>query len=125
MANAEKLIEKMKKNIKAKDYLELPYHITVQRINDESGSYYYATVREFDGCMSDGETIVKPMKISSKPWKTGSKQNLKAASLFRSLLTTANLAVNLFCVFPKPFMLVLPWKLKKKVYPLINMQYTN
>ncbi|MCL2138442.1 MAG: type II toxin-antitoxin system HicB family antitoxin [Treponema sp.] len=39
-----------------KDYLNLPYHIVIQHITDESGSYYFATVREFDGCMSDGET---------------------------------------------------------------------
>ena len=42
-----------------KDYLELPYHIVIQYINDESGSYYFATVREFDGCMSDGETYTE------------------------------------------------------------------
>jgi predicted RNase H-like HicB family nuclease len=39
-----------------KDYLDLPYHIVIQRLNDESGSYYFATVREFDGCMSHGNT---------------------------------------------------------------------
>jgi predicted RNase H-like HicB family nuclease len=39
-----------------KEYLELPYHIVIQHLNDESGSYYFATVQEFDGCMSDGDT---------------------------------------------------------------------
>ena len=39
-----------------KEYLNLPYHIVIQHINDESGSYYFATVKEFDGCMSDGQT---------------------------------------------------------------------
>ncbi|GHU75388.1 pilus biosynthesis protein HicB [Spirochaetia bacterium] len=39
-----------------KDYLDLPYHIVIQHLNDESGSYYFATVREFDGCMSHGDT---------------------------------------------------------------------
>jgi len=38
-----------------KEYLELPYHIIIQHINDESGSYYFATVREFDVCMSHGD----------------------------------------------------------------------
>ena len=39
-----------------KKYLARPYHIVIQHITDESGSYYFATVREFDGCMSHGNT---------------------------------------------------------------------
>jgi len=39
-----------------KDYLKRPYHIVIQHINDESGTYYYATVKEFEGCMSHGDT---------------------------------------------------------------------
>ncbi|GHV84707.1 pilus biosynthesis protein HicB [Spirochaetia bacterium] len=39
-----------------KNYMDLPYHIVIQHLNDESGSYYFATVREFDGCMSHGGT---------------------------------------------------------------------
>jgi predicted RNase H-like HicB family nuclease len=42
--------------MKKSDYLELPYHIVIQHITDESGSYYLATVQEFDGCMSHGDT---------------------------------------------------------------------
>jgi predicted RNase H-like HicB family nuclease len=42
-----------------KDYLELPYHIVIQHLNDESGAYYFATVREFDGCMSHGATYAE------------------------------------------------------------------
>ena len=42
-----------------KDYLKLPYHIVIQHITDESGSFYFATVRELDGCMSDGETYAE------------------------------------------------------------------
>jgi predicted RNase H-like HicB family nuclease len=42
-----------------KDYLELPYHIVIQHLNDESGAYYFATVREFDGCMSHGDTYAE------------------------------------------------------------------
>ena len=38
------------------EYLARPYHIIIQHITDESGSYYFATVREFDGCMSHGDT---------------------------------------------------------------------
>jgi len=40
----------------AKEYLNLPYHIVIRHITDESGSYYFATVLELDGCMSDGVT---------------------------------------------------------------------
>ena len=39
-----------------KGYMDLPYQIVIQRITDESGSYYFAKVKEFDGCMSHGET---------------------------------------------------------------------
>ncbi|GHV85355.1 pilus biosynthesis protein HicB [Spirochaetia bacterium] len=47
MASVEKMT--------VKEYLDLPYHIVIQHLNDESGSYYFATVREFDGCMSHGD----------------------------------------------------------------------
>ena len=40
-------------------YLERPYHIVIQHITDESGAYYFATVREFDGCMSHGDTYAE------------------------------------------------------------------
>ena len=42
--------------MEAKEYLELPYHVVIQHLNDESGAYYFATVREFDGCMSHGNS---------------------------------------------------------------------
>lgn len=38
-------------------YMSLPYTIQIKEINDESGRYFFATVRELKGCMSDGETI--------------------------------------------------------------------
>ena len=40
-----------------KYYLELPYNIIIQPINDESGSYFFAHVLELDGCQSTGETF--------------------------------------------------------------------
>jgi predicted RNase H-like HicB family nuclease len=43
----------------AKDYLKLPYNIIVRHLDDESGSYYFATVLELDGCMSDGATYAE------------------------------------------------------------------
>jgi predicted RNase H-like HicB family nuclease len=47
----------MKKNaLKAKEYLKLPYSIIIRHITDESEDYYFATVLELDGCMSDGAT---------------------------------------------------------------------
>ena len=42
-----------------KEYMKLPYHIVIRHINDESGSYYFATVQEFDGCMSDGDSYAE------------------------------------------------------------------
>ncbi|MCL2130383.1 MAG: type II toxin-antitoxin system HicB family antitoxin [Treponema sp.] len=42
-----------------KDYLLLPYHIVIRHITDESGSYYFATVQELDGCMSHGDTYAE------------------------------------------------------------------
>lgn len=38
-------------------YMALPYTIQIRPIQDESGSYYYATVAELDGCHSHGETV--------------------------------------------------------------------
>ena len=40
-----------------KEYMELPYNIVFRHVKDDSGAYYFATVQELDGCMSDGETI--------------------------------------------------------------------
>ena len=45
--------------MKTNEYLKLPYHIVIQHITDESGSYYFAAVREFDGCMSHGDTYTE------------------------------------------------------------------
>ncbi|MDR2510298.1 MAG: type II toxin-antitoxin system HicB family antitoxin [Spirochaetaceae bacterium] len=42
-----------------KEYLELPYHIVIQHLVDESGDYYFATVQELDGCMSHGDTYTE------------------------------------------------------------------
>jgi len=44
------------------DYLKLPYKVIIQEMNDESGHYYYATVAELNGCMSDGETVEQAYK---------------------------------------------------------------
>jgi len=38
------------------DYMKLPYNIIIKHINNDSESYYFATVLELDGCMSDGAT---------------------------------------------------------------------
>ena len=38
------------------DYTKLPYNIVIKHICDESGEYYFASVLELDGCMSDGAT---------------------------------------------------------------------
>ncbi len=38
------------------EYLKLPYNVIIQRVNDESGEYYHATVLELPGCQSTGDT---------------------------------------------------------------------
>ncbi|MDR2491689.1 MAG: type II toxin-antitoxin system HicB family antitoxin [Spirochaetaceae bacterium] len=43
----------------SKEYLALPYHIIIQHLVDESGDYYFATVKELDGCMSHGDTYAE------------------------------------------------------------------
>ncbi|MCL1819595.1 MAG: type II toxin-antitoxin system HicB family antitoxin [Oscillospiraceae bacterium] len=39
------------------EYMELPYNIVIRHTKDDSGEYYFATVQELDGCMSDGATL--------------------------------------------------------------------
>ena len=39
------------------DYLKLPYTFQIQKIEDESGSYYHGRIAELDGCQSTGETF--------------------------------------------------------------------
>jgi predicted RNase H-like HicB family nuclease len=53
MPSVEKIIEKMT----VQDYMALPYNIVFRYVKDDSGEYYFATVQELDGCMSDGATI--------------------------------------------------------------------
>lgn len=48
MANQEK------KDLKY--YMDLPYTVLIQHMDDESGQYYYAKVLELDGCHSHGDT---------------------------------------------------------------------
>ena len=43
--------------LKSDDYLKLPYNYIIQKIEDESGTYFYAKVLELDGCQSTGETF--------------------------------------------------------------------
>lgn len=40
-----------------KYYMNLPYNYIIQPMKDESGSYFYAKILEFDGCQSTGETF--------------------------------------------------------------------
>ena len=37
-------------------YKNLPYNFIIQRINDESGNYYYGKILELDGCQSTGDS---------------------------------------------------------------------
>jgi len=44
------------------DYLKLPYTKVIQKINDESGVYWYGRILEINGCQSDGETEEEVLK---------------------------------------------------------------
>ena len=46
----------------ASEYLKLPYKISIQEMDDESGHYFFATVDELPGCMSDGKTVEEAYK---------------------------------------------------------------
>jgi len=41
----------------AQEYMKLPYNYIVKPIEDESGSYFHASVLELDGCQSTGDTF--------------------------------------------------------------------
>lgn len=41
---------------KVEYYMNLPYTYIINRIQDESGTYYHSYVLELDGCQSTGET---------------------------------------------------------------------
>jgi predicted RNase H-like HicB family nuclease len=39
------------------EYMKRPYNYIIKPIQDESGAYYHASVLEFDGCQSTGDTF--------------------------------------------------------------------
>jgi predicted RNase H-like HicB family nuclease len=41
----------------AQDYMKLPYNYIIKPVQDESGSYFHASVLELDGCQSTGDTF--------------------------------------------------------------------
>ena len=42
----------------AEALLDRPYHVRLQQRDDSDGLYWFATVEELPGCMSDGDTEV-------------------------------------------------------------------
>lgn len=38
-------------------YMGLPYHTVIKEITDKSGKYFYAAIKEFDGCQSTGDSF--------------------------------------------------------------------
>ena len=47
--------------MRIEDYLQAPYHFRLQHLDDGDGPYWFATVEELPGCMSDGETEAEAM----------------------------------------------------------------
>ena len=39
------------------EYMNLPYSYVIKTISDESGTYFYGTILELEGCQSKGETF--------------------------------------------------------------------
>ena len=39
------------------EYMKLPYNYIIKPIEDESGSYFHATVLELEGCQSSGDSF--------------------------------------------------------------------
>ncbi len=50
-----KKIEEISKDVAF--YLALPYTRIVQKMDDESGVYFYGKILELDGCQSTGDTV--------------------------------------------------------------------
>ena len=44
------------------EYLHAPYHFRLQHLDDGDGPYWFVTVEELPGCMSDGETEAEAME---------------------------------------------------------------
>lgn len=44
------------------EYRNLSYNFVIKQIKDESGTYFHATVLEFGGCQSTGETFQEAYK---------------------------------------------------------------
>lgn len=41
----------------ARDYMKLPYTRLVEKMDDESGHYFWGRILELDGCQSTGDTL--------------------------------------------------------------------
>ena len=41
----------------ARDYMKLPYTRLVEKIDDESGHYFWGRILELDGCQSTSDTL--------------------------------------------------------------------
>jgi antitoxin HicB len=54
-----------------KEYMELPYNINIQLIEDEGGKYFVANIVELPGCHADGETeaeAIASLKEAMELW---------------------------------------------------------
>jgi predicted HicB family RNase H-like nuclease len=45
------------RKMNVQEYMKLPYNYIIKPVQDESGSYFHASVAELDGCQSTGETF--------------------------------------------------------------------
>ncbi|MCL2294155.1 MAG: type II toxin-antitoxin system HicB family antitoxin [Spirochaetes bacterium] len=63
-----------------KEYLNRPYHIVIQYITDETGSYYYAYVSELAGCMCQGSSYAEAYEKIQEAMKEWIEARLAAGA---------------------------------------------
>jgi predicted RNase H-like HicB family nuclease len=112
------------KFMKKKDYLNLPYHIVIQHITDESSSYYFARVQEFDGCMSHGDTYEEAFQNIREAMEGWIETKLENGFPVPEPDNESQYSGKFVLRLPKRSMPGCPWKPKEKGCRLINMLCT-
>lgn len=87
--------------MKINDYLKLPYHKIIYPITDESGSYFVATVLEFDGCKTTGDTEEEALVNINEAFEVWIETKLEAGYPIPKPLDTDNYSGKFVLRLPK------------------------